>query len=241
MRYAFGGMRGLLDILRRRSSRSTPQTDVRLTSGAVLIVDDSSADQMWFARAFEEWNVFVAGTLKDAVDRLDEIDDLALAVLDIGLPDTMGPRAGPDDSVFWLARALRRRWPRASIIVMTGSADMRNANLAYAAGAEFVCKLDHDLNVRLIAERLERRQVAGSDANWAVLEELWKRYRLSRSELHVVAAYLRGLRAGAIATSVGISENTLKSHIRHILTKTGAADLRSLIDVVLGRRSATER
>jgi len=196
----------------------------------VLVVDDDETDQKIFANPFTRWRVEVVGTLRDALQAIEKIDDLWLAMLDVRLPDTRGDDLfGPNQSVFGLVETLRSRWPHAIVVIMSGSAAWTTfVNPAQAVQAEFFSKFDFDLNVRKLVDRLDRRELAGSDSNWNALERLRASHKLTASELRVAACALRGMDRAEMAENLGVSENTVKSQVRSILTKTGATHLREL-------------
>lgn len=60
------------------------------------------------------------------------------------------------------------------------------------------------------------------------------RYGLTERETEVVALFVQGRSMGYIAERVCVSENTIKTHIRHVYTKCGIHNKQELIDLVEG-------
>lgn len=66
------------------------------------------------------------------------------------------------------------------------------------------------------------------------LETAARRYRLTPSELRVLAAVLEAGRIADIADRLGISKATVKTHLNHLMAKTGARRQTDLIRLVIG-------
>ena len=58
------------------------------------------------------------------------------------------------------------------------------------------------------------------------------RYNLSKREAEVLPYILEGRSARVIANKLFISENTVRSHIRHILEKVGIRSKAELVDII---------
>jgi DNA-binding CsgD family transcriptional regulator len=65
-----------------------------------------------------------------------------------------------------------------------------------------------------------------------LLEASLLRYRLTSAESRVAAAICRGLSGKAAARELGISYNTLKTHLKKIFRKTGTRRQTELIVLV---------
>lgn len=63
-----------------------------------------------------------------------------------------------------------------------------------------------------------------------------RRYGLTEREAEVVALFVQGRSMGYIAEKVCVSENTIKTHVRHVYTKCGIHNKQELIDLVEGSR-----
>ncbi len=71
-------------------------------------------------------------------------------------------------------------------------------------------------------------------ASQTPLEATARRYSLTPSELRVLAAVLEAGRITDIADRLGVSKSTVKTHLNHLLAKTGARRQTDLIRLVVG-------
>jgi DNA-binding NarL/FixJ family response regulator len=204
-----------------------------MTRGTVLIVGDGEADVELYERVFRGWPIARARSFGQAVAAFDAIDDLWLALLDDGLPETACAEL-PRDNMFVLASVVHERWPRSTVVIVTGSTDLRLAARAQAVESEFLFKLMYEMNLWVLAERLERREKQ-LDERTQALARMSARCHLTPRESRIAALAMDGMRNHEIADELGISRNTMKTHVRRLLEKTGAADLSDV------RRSLTER
>lgn len=58
------------------------------------------------------------------------------------------------------------------------------------------------------------------------------RYRLTEREREILASYAQGRSMAYIADKLCVSENTIKTHVRHIYAKCGAHNKQELLDLV---------
>ncbi len=104
---------------------------------------------------------------------------------------------------------------------------------------------DYVANVLPIAS--DARRVADADtalaalfvrrithASLSPLEAAARRYRLTPSELRVLASVLEAGRVSDIANRLGISKATVKTHLNHLMAKTGARRQTDLIRLIVG-------
>lgn len=102
----------------------------------VLLIEDNPADQKIVGRCLrnEEYSLEIAGSLKDAAERLNQLPNIIL--MDLNLPDSKG-----------LPTYLRLREyaPQLPIIIMSGTSDQSLAMEAIANGAQdFIVKGKYD-------------------------------------------------------------------------------------------------
>ena len=71
-------------------------------------------------------------------------------------------------------------------------------------------------------------------ASQSPLEVAGRRYQLTPSELRVLAAVLEAGSVENIAERLGVSKSTVKTHLNHVLAKTGARRQTDLIRLVVG-------
>lgn len=192
-------------------------------SGSVLIVeDDEFYAQRVMRRAFAGFAVTIAYNVGQAYAAIGRLDSLLLALVDLNLPggadfnDEAGTGGGLD-----LLRPLTVKFPRARVVVFTAHC---NKAIVRAAGPDvnFAIKDTNELG-RLArwARSAQPRTVDTPDVDF----EQWLRasahpHALTVRQLEIFALAAEGLRQRGIAARLGVSENTIKSHVRPVLNAT---------------------
>lgn len=142
-------------------------------------------------------------------------------VLDVRMPGGGG---------FELQHELLASGRELPVIFITAHADIPMAVQAMKAGAfEFLAKpfRSEDL-LAAIGQALERdRQERQRRAELASIRE--RRSRLTPRETQVLAGLARGKLNKQIASELGVSENTIKAHRRHLMKKMNAANFAELV------------
>ena len=147
----------------------------------------------------------------------------ALAVLRATSPDIiLLDRRMPDGDGFDLLREFRRVAPAARIIMMTASATPREVSIARSLGAcghlsKSVRRatLIHTLRRVLAGESCYEPQVMPRDEGTRAL---------TPRELDVLENLRRGLSNQDVSSILGISEYTVKAHVKMIFSKLGASN-----------------
>jgi DNA-binding NarL/FixJ family response regulator len=134
-------------------------------------------------------------------------------------------------------RAIRREHPDARIVVLTMSRGDEDIHRALEAGAVTYLLKDtaFDDLLRIIREVHAGRQPEISPDDKARLAERAGRPPLTPREIEVLELVRRGLRNREIAASLGVSEETVQTHVKHILGKLEVPDRTAAIDVALRR------
>lgn len=104
-----------------------------MTGPMVLIVDDDLVLRRCISErlALERFHVMEAGTAKESLEAV-ELSDVAIVLLDIGLPDLDGREA---------CRMMRQRGFTTPVVLVTAEASERDCALGLAAGAnDYVTK-----------------------------------------------------------------------------------------------------
>lgn len=167
----------------------------------VLVVEDDDlvANALVRATSAFGWLAELKHTAQEACAALDDATGWAALVVDVGLP-----RGANGFDVAKHARARRRGLP---ILVMTGEDSRTVANEAQLLGCELLFKPFETGHVRAF---LDRARPAPA------LE------RLSPQERAIVELIRGGRSRKDAARELGVSENTLKTHTKRLLAKTGA-------------------
>jgi DNA-binding NarL/FixJ family response regulator len=179
--------------------------------------------------------VLEAGTVQEGLRVFEQHTNLAGMLVDVNLPDGLGTD---------LIREIRRRDPVLPILMLTGSDERGWANEAHALGVEFVFKPIVTESLERFSARAVARASSGDDSLAAVVSELVSSHGLSPREVQVLTLSLGGTPRVALTDEMGVSDNTVKTTVRHLLRKTTADTLDDLVQYVmraaLQRRSAPE-
>ena len=150
-----------------------------------------------------------------------------VSLIDLRLQDTTG---------FELIRALRRMNSSARTNVLTyfeGDADIRRAMEAGASGYVVKGMMRAELLRAIRAVHAGKRHVPAAVA--AKLVDHFDAERLSPRELEVLEHAARGGRNKDIAAALRIAEDTVKMHMKGILTKLAVSDRTEAVTTALRR------
>ncbi|MCK6551675.1 LuxR C-terminal-related transcriptional regulator [Myxococcota bacterium] len=166
------------------------------------------------------YGVRTARTVEQAKTILRGDEHFVGAIIDVGLPD------GSGIDVLAAIRELGLSWP---VLIITGFFEVRHAAAAQLHGAEFLPKrAEQPRHLAAFMERL--REHAGKTAvrERAILDRYAKKYKLTSRELEVLTLGCHDLTREEIIAKLGIKEDTVKSHVRSLIRKTGYATLDEL-------------
>lgn len=151
---------------------------------------------------------------------------------DVVLMDLRMPRMNGIAAI----QAIRASKPNRRIVVLTtydGDADIHRALDAGACGYLLKDTLGGEV-VNAVRTAADGRRVIPSSV--AVrLAEFTPRVDLTPRELEVLAHAAKGLRNKDIAREIGRTEETVKVHLKHIMSKLGAADRTEAVTIALLR------
>jgi len=147
--------------------------------------------------------------------------------MDVRLPDISGIEA---------MIAIRSEFPDARIVMLTtfeGDVEIRGALAAGARG--YVLKDIPPVELAGVIRRVHggKKQIAADVA--ARLAEHLSDEPLSERELTVLARVAEGRRNREIGELLGISEETVKGHVKHIVEKLGAHDRTQAVAIAVRR------
>lgn len=197
----------------------------------VLIVDDHRIVREGLAMVIDRQTdmhvAALAAGADEAVQRYQE-QRPDLTIMDLQLGGASGVTA---------IRSIRAFDPAARIVVLTmmkGDEDIYRAMEAGAATYLFKDTAIEDLT-RVIREVHAGRSPKVSPEIRAQMAARAERPALTGREIEVLELVRRGLRNREIGTSLGISEETVQSHVRSILSKLDVPDRTAAVDVALRR------
>lgn len=137
-----------------------------------------------------------------------------IVIMDIGLPRLNGILA---------TQQIKAACPEVRIVVLTSHATERETILALANGADAYC-----IKGSQITQIIDAIAVVQSGALYldekirhvvSQLKETSTSFNLSDREMEVLNLLVQGYSNGAIAEALFLSESTVKSHLRSIMTK----------------------
>jgi two-component system response regulator FixJ len=159
----------------------------------------------------------------------------ACLILDLQMPGMRGMQL-----IEWL-RAQHIEMP---IIVLSGHGNIPAVVESMKLGAvEFLEKpADHRVLLSRVRELLQSESVRSDER--AKISEIRDRFsRLTERERELVELMASGLSSKQIAARVGIALKTVENHRSHVLAKTGAANVASLVrmKMIVADRAGRER
>lgn len=189
----------------------------RMGRHRLLCLEDDRLVQTALRKVLDDLEISVAGTVAEA-KRLVRSRRFDAWLLDVVVPDGSGL-----ELLGWA----RERGDHTPAIVVTGVLDPGLVNPAQALGAEFLYKPFTTANLRaFLARALASPRAESTRVN--ALDDLIAVYELSDREIALVRCVARGLARRDLARALDVSDNTVKTHVRRLLRKTGHRDLAHL-------------
>ena len=140
---------------------------------------------------------------------------------DVGLVDMLMPVLSGFDAV----SAIRAEFPHARFVALSTYSGAEDIRRAFQAGVQsYLTKdvLDNELIQAIRTVHAGRRYLPPMIAH--VLEDQLSRPNLSPRELEVLKLIVKGQSNKQIAFGLTISEETVKHHVKSIISKLGVAD-----------------
>jgi len=189
--------------------------------GAVLVVDDEEAVGRMVQKYFRPRPVTQAYTVEQGHARYVEIEDLAIAIVDLNLPGSVrfDPER-PQRGAFELAKRMRDERPALPVVIFSAHVSPPIVNYAHVIGVDFVSKIDAGENLRVLEERLGQGE-RPKDQITRVLVRLAQQHGLSEGEANVVRLVMFAYRIREIARQLALSPNTIKRVLERVRAKTG--------------------
>lgn len=194
----------------------------------VLLVEDDAETRDWLASLVaQESGLEVAGVCGSVAQALAWLarHDADFALVDLGLPDGSG---------LDVIRELVARHPGCEVLVLSIFGDEANVLAAIAAGAGGYLLKDSELGH--FGNHLDCLRTGGSPLSPRIARTLMQLHRapaavaaaapatplptlVSERELDVLTGVAKGFSYDEVAASLGISTNTVRTHIRHLYEK----------------------
>jgi len=196
----------------------------------VLIADDHAVVRRGLAALIEGWPdmklVGEAGTGKEAVDLYRRLrPDVIL--LDLRMPEMDGVTA---------ITAIRGQFPDACIIVLTIYDDDEDIYHALQAGA--AAYLLKDVTPEELLETVRAVHEGQTRLPPSITAKLTRRMRvpeLTPREQEVLRLLVSGKSNKELATILGLSGDTVKTHLTHLFSKLGVSDRTQSVTIALKR------
>jgi DNA-binding NarL/FixJ family response regulator len=203
---------------------------------SVVIVDDHSMVAEGLAGLLRaETDLEVVGSAASVADCLAVVERTRpnVVLMDYHLPDGTGADA---------TKVIKARWPEVKVIMLTGS----GANEALASAIEAGCAgfLVKELRGPLLASAIRSvnrgELVIHAGAPNQALPNLQRAttppHDLTRRELDVLSLLSQGASTHGVASELYLSHNTVRNHIRNILSKLGGHSKLEAVSIALRER-----
>lgn len=192
----------------------------------VAIADDAVLLREGVARLLTDAGFDVVATYGDAESLLMDLEtrSVDVCVLDIKMPPTF------TDEGLQAAAAIRARWPRTGVLVLSQYAELGLAMRLLADGAEGLGYLlkDRVADVEEFVDAVRRVGEGGSALDPTVVSQMLSRRqadedlgRLTPREHLVLEAMAQGLANRAIADRLHVSVRAVEKHVTNIFDKLG--------------------
>lgn len=178
------------------------------------------------------WSIATAGNVEQAGSVLRDLEpyELRAALVDLQLPDGDGIE---------LLKLVRQRFPEAYPVLFTSMLDRNAFTQCAKLEAEFLMKDDAAETLHRLAERLLHTQ---GDLEFELLvgiRELADATRLTMRERQIVTLAALDVQRHDMLARLRVRPDTLKTHVRAILQKTGETQLADVAEDL--RRTARRR
>lgn len=196
-------------------------------AAAFLLVDDDNGVTRAVARSLAGTRACVVAASVNEARRhlLDVRNRFAGFVLDARLPDGCGLE---------LLRQARETAPNVPALVLTGHLDAVIINTAYELGASCVLKPITNAQLRRFVSEAVTAECALNDNVRRRVAEFSRKYDLTPAAIDVLSAVMAGYTKRDVLALRGIGLNTLKSHVRQILLRSGLKSLEEVRCAILG-------
>jgi DNA-binding NarL/FixJ family response regulator len=191
----------------------------------IVLVDDHALFRDGVASLLLAWGHEVVGQASDGGEAVELVDQTSpdVVLMDVRMANVGGIEA---------TARIKERHPEVAIVMLTVSEDEADLFRAIKAGAQgYLLKNLEAPQLRSMLEGVARGEPAITPATAArIIDEFLRTPgghpkatgRLTERELEVLQLVTAGLRNREIGTELGITENTVKFHLKNIVEKLHA-------------------
>jgi DNA-binding NarL/FixJ family response regulator len=198
-------------------------SDVRLHPIRVVIADDHQVVRSGLERLLDGWaNVTVVGTAADGAEAVEmtSLHQPDVVLMDVSMPVMSGLEA---------TRRITAQWPLVQVVVLTSFDDRPTVAEALDAGA--IGYLLKDSDPTTLRAGIESAANGESPLSPRIARSILSARReqrpepaLTDREREILELLRRGLANKEIATGLGITVKTVKTHLTSLFQKLGVLD-----------------
>lgn len=144
---------------------------------------------------------------------------------------------GGDESGFKAARAIKARFPKIKVIIVTSMLDVDYIDRAKEVGADSLWYKDiSQTELMKVAEMTMNGYSVFPDKTPEVRLGNASSYEFSKAEIRILRLLVEGMTYKEMADELNISVETVKSHVRNMLQRTGFTSKTKLAAMVMSKR-----
>jgi len=205
----------------------------------VVVVDDHALFRAGLVGLLRDMDDFeVIGEAANGQEAVEVIRKLKpdVVLLDVNMPVMNGT-----ETVLLIKKSGEREVRNIYIIMLTISKHEEDLFKAIAAGADgyLLKNIEPEELRKAVRQVVEGKGVLSPEVTQPVLRALTRtsnyspESNLSKRELEILQYLARGMKTAQISSNLFISENTVKTHIRHILEKLEASNRAEAIRIAI--------
>ena len=142
-----------------------------------------------------------------------------------------------DESGFEATKKIKERFPKIKVIIVTSMLDSSYLDRAKEVGADSIWFKDAGRKeLMTVVERTVDGESVYPDKTPPVMIGNAISYEFTKSEIKVLHLLVEGMTYSEMAQALGVSVETVKSHVSNMLSKTGFTSKTKLAAIVISKR-----